>query len=733
MANRFDVGTPQKYVSIYPFQELAAIGEKLNARAGQAQQKMSAIEDAISKMEVEDQVITEGSTLGDQYTPGVQWASTGYGQFKNNLLNTVKTAHQDLVSRWQAGEISISDLERESNMLNNNILKDYNKLNLAAENSKVIKEINKKYRENQDISNPQNSFLLNPLAKAGSEFLKDPFALNYVGAPIAKLLTQMDYVNKYASGFKDSDIAQFQTAADKNGYIDYGKITGVTADRVKAVAQDVDTDPEIGSQLKQQAYRDVANMMDPNNSNFNAAVQKQYEGYKNQFIQSVLAKAVGQTTTHNLKFDRIGYDKQKEEEIKKRLTTSGDVIPTGTPLTIIQSNFPNLGKYIKEENGKLSLNTPNKLELIKEFVDEKIRKTNADPELSNAQKQINIAKIQTQALTGYFATHDYDTWEYNYLNKIRSEVESDLKKLATETGVSANWNYQALNKGKHPDWDKVLNEASDKYYHKFKFVNGVRKYNTAVSNSLSDDILKYGTSSYSFYDVDGNAITEDINNLLLNDKNKPNKTLTAVANGKVPVSNLPAYQITYFDKNTKKYKVAYAHPLGEVQRNLITASTQIKDQAVGLTSLLTGTPPEQERKINSYLNKNNLASENLIDNVSENQNIPKKLIVRKIQEKNPDLNTSEINSNVKIIGQNQIGNSYVATVAYRESTKDNFKIGIYEIKPNGEVKFRADTVNADEIQTEQFMNSSEGANLMENELSKSKIAERNLPSSDEEE
>ena len=730
MANRFDVGTPQKYVSIYPFQELAAIGEKLNARAGQAQQKMSAIEDAISKMEVEDQVITEGSTLGDQYTPGVQWASTGYGQFKNNLLNTVKTAHEDLTALWQAGEISISDLERESNMLNNNILKDYNKLNLAAENSKVIKEINKKYRENQDV--PNSPFVLNTLAKAGSEFLKDPFALNYVGAPIAKLLTEMDYVNKYASGFKDSDIAQFQTAADKNGYIDYGKITGVTADRVKAVAQDVDTDPEIGSQLKQQAYRDVANMMDPNNSNFNVAVQKQYEGYKNQFIQSVLAKAVGQTTTHNLKFDRIGYDKQKEEEIKKRLTTSGDVIPTGTPLTIIQSNFPNLGKYIKEENGKLSLNTPNKLELIKEFVDEKIRQTNADPELSYAQKQINIAKIQTQALTGYFATHEYDTWEYNYLNKIRSEVESDLKKLATETGVSAKWNYQALNKGVHPDWDKVLNEASDKYYHKFKFVNGVRKYNTAVSNSLSDDILKYGTSSYSFYDVDGNPITEDINNLLLTD-NKPNKTLTAVANGKVPVSNLPAHQITYFDKDTKKYKVAYAHPLGEVQRNLITASTQIKDQAVGLNSLLTGTPPEQERKINSYLNKNNLASENLIDNVSENQNKSKKLIVGKIQKENPDLNTSEINNNVKIIGQNQIGNSYVATVAYRESTKDNFKIGIYEIKPNGEVKFRGDTVNADEIQTEQFMNSSEGANLMENELSKSKIAERNLPSSDEEE
>lgn len=730
MANRFDVGTPQKYVSIYPFQELAAIGEKLNARAGQAQQKMSAIEDAISKMEVEDQVITEGSTLGDQYTPGVQWASTGYGQFKNNLLNTVKTAHEDLTALWQAGEISISDLERQSNILNKNILKDYNKLSLAAENSKVIKEINKKYRENQDV--PNSPFVLNTLAKAGSEFLKDPFALNYVGAPIAKLLTEMDYVNKYASGFKDSDIAQFQTAADKNGYIDYGKITGVTADRVKAVAQDVDTDPEIGSQLKQQAYRDVANMMDPNNSNFNAAVQKQYEGYKNQFIQSVLAKAVGQTTTHNLKFDRIGYDKQKEEEIKKRLTTSGDVIPTGTPLTIIQSNFPNLGKYIKEENGKLSLNTPNKLELIKEFVDEKIRQTNADPELSYAQKQINIAKIQTQALTGYFATHEYDTWEYNYLNKIRSEVESDLKKLATETGVSAKWNYQALNKGVHPDWDKVLNEASDKYYHKFKFVNGVRKYNTAVSNSLSDDILKYGTSSYSFYDVDGNPITEDINNLLLTD-NKPNKTLTAVANGKVPVSNLPAHQITYFDKNTNKYKVAYAHPLGEVQRNLITASTQIKDQAVGLNSLLTGTPPEQERKINSYLNKNNLASENLIDNVSENQNKSKKLIVGKIQKENPDLNTSEINNNVKIIGQNQIGNSYVATVAYRESTKDNFKIGIYEIKPNGEVKFRGDTVNADEIQTEQFMNSSEGANLMENELSKSKIAERNLPSSDEEE
>lgn len=343
MANRFDVGTPQKYVSIYPFQELAAIGEKLNARAGQAQQKMSAIEDAISKMEVEDQVITEGSKLGDQYTPGVQWASTGYGQFKNNLLKTVKTAHEDLTALWQAGEISISDLERESNMLNNNILKDYNKLNLAAENSKVIKEINKKYRENQDISNPQNSFLLNPLAKAGSEFLKDPFALNYVGAPIAKLLTQMDYVNKYASGFKDSDIAQFQTAADKNGYIDYGKITGVTADRVKAVAQDVDTDPEIGSQLKQQAYRDVANMMDPNNSNFNTAVQKQYEGYKNQFIQSVLAKAVGQTTTHNLKFDRLGETKKLQAEMNA-LQVSG-LIPGDVETIDIDPAFKDIVSY----------------------------------------------------------------------------------------------------------------------------------------------------------------------------------------------------------------------------------------------------------------------------------------------------------------------------------------------------------------------------------------------------
>lgn len=726
MANRFDVGTPQKYVSIYPFQELAAIGEKLNARAGQAQQKMSAIEDAISKMEVEDQVITEGSKLGDQYTPGVQWASTGYGQFKNNLLKTVKTAHEDLTALWQAGEISISDLERQSNILNKNILKDYNKLSLAAENSKVIKEINKKYRENQDV--PNSPFVLNTLAKAGSEFLKDPFALNYVGAPIAKLLNRMEYVNKYASGFSPSDIAQFKTAVDKNGYFDFGKVSGVLANKVRPLAENVDNDPEIGSQLKQQAYRDVANMMDPNDPNFNAAVQKQYGIYREKFIQDVLAKATYQTTTHNYKFDRIGYDKQKEEEIKKRLTTSGDVIPTGTPLTIIQSNFPNLGKYIKEEDGKLSLNIPNKLELIKEFQDEKIRETNANPKLNYFQKQINIEKIMIQG-----PGDEYKSWEYNYLNKIRNEVESDLKKLATETGVSANWNYQALNKGTHPDWDKVLNEASDKYYHKFKFVNGVRKYNTAVSNSLSDDILKYGTSSYSFYDVDGNAITGDINNLLLNDKNKPNKTLTAVANGKVPVSNLPAYQITYFDKTAKQYKVAYAHPLGEVQRNLITASTQIKDEAIGLTSLLTGTPLEQERKINSYLNKNNLASENLIDNVSENQNISKKLIVQKIQKENPNSDTSEINSNVKIIGQNQIGNSYVATVAYRKSTEDNFKIGIYEIKPNGEVKFRGDTVNADEIQTEQFMNSSEGANLMENELSKSKIAERNLPSSDEEE
>jgi hypothetical protein len=556
MANRFDVGTPQKYVSIYPFQELAAIGEKLNARAGQAQQKMSAIEDAISKMEVEDQVITEGSTLGDQYTPGVQWASTGYGQFKNNLLNTVKTAHEDLTALWQAGEISISDLERQSNILNKNILKDYNKLSLAAENSKVIKEINKKYRENQDV--PNSPFVLNTLAKAGSEFLKDPFALNYVGAPIAKLLTEMDYVNKYASGFKDSDIAQFQTAADKNGYIDYGKITGVTADRVKAVAQDVDTDPEIGSQLKQQAYRDVANMMDPNNSNFNVAVQKQYEGYKNQFIQSVLAKAVGQTTTHNLKFDRLGETKKLQDEMNA-LQVSG-LIP-GDPQTI---NMDSAFKDITSYNDKT-----------------KSHVLNRDPYIvmPEGSRQSGNIFLNERADVSFFKNKE--------INQQNEKIKKQLADIAIQLNQKAPTNKQEA--------EKLLNA----YLEETKYIQGQPVMDPKEQKVISEQ-FKNNPEKFSIYE-DGYG--KEAVAALTPEERKTFNALTPVSFKLNNGTFMTVYKGSYTDKNGA-LKQIYLRDIDDTKNSYVDIYANIRNNAMNIyqsnfKTKLENTNSEEYKKLNA--------------------------------------------------------------------------------------------------------------------------------------
>ena len=352
MANRFDVGTPQKYVSIYPFQELAAIGEKLNARAAQTQQKMSAVEDAISKVDVADQVLVEGSSIGDTYNPGIQWASTGYTQFKNNLLNTVKTGHDDLVRLWQSGEISISDLERESNALNNSILKDYNKLLAAGESSKIIDEVNKEYRKNPNAS--KAPFFLNELARAGSQFIKNPYSFIYTAAPMADLINEEEAANKYASGFKDSDIAAFKKAADENNYITYGKTTGVTRQRVLAGFAGFDDDPQIASQLKQKAYRDIANQMDPNSKEFESRVEKQYKIYKENFINKVLNKAVNEITTYDRKYDRQGEQARLKDELNM-LHTSG-VIPGDIGTIDIDPAFKNLVKY-DDKSGNWVLNS----------------------------------------------------------------------------------------------------------------------------------------------------------------------------------------------------------------------------------------------------------------------------------------------------------------------------------------------------------------------------------------
>ena len=122
----------------------------------------------------------------------------------------------------------------------------------------------------------------------------------------------------------------------------------------------------------------------------------------------------------------------------------------------------------------------------------------------------------------------------------------------------------------------------------------------------------------------------------------------------------------------------------------------------------------------------------MIDNVSANENIPKKLIVDKVLKDNRGADRSKVNNNIKILREYSIGNSYVALTAYRPDDKSDFKLGVWQIK-NGIPEFFGDPVNADQIQGQEFIESSEGQNILYDIMSDSKGAEKIIKNQEEQE
>lgn len=319
--NRFDQPIGQRYVSQYvplPFQELAALGENIQKRSQTADDQMSALEKMIADVNVANEVLSEGS--GDDI--GLKFRSTGYLDYKNELLNKVKTGHAELYDKYKNNEIDLREFEKRARDFNNQFKQDFSKLKLAEANSKVIEDMNKKIREHKQASS--NPFLLNQLGEQGTDFLKDPFIKEYHGASIDDALDLEKIKNEYAKDFK-SQIISSGAGTDKNGYIIYTDKSGVTRDRIiNSVNSTFDSDPFIGKQTREQTNR----WLRDNGLNWNSEIKLNngsvvkagdyyYGNLKQDFIEGVVAKAEQSDIKKQIKKDYLferALDKADEEK-----------------------------------------------------------------------------------------------------------------------------------------------------------------------------------------------------------------------------------------------------------------------------------------------------------------------------------------------------------------------------------------------------------------------------------
>lgn len=383
--NRFDVAQGQRYVSTYvplPFEELAAVGERMQKNTLAKEAEMSQLEKLIADTKVANQVFSEGS--GDDR--GLKYRNTGYGEYKNQLLDKARTAHQQITDDYLAGKLTPQQLAQKTNEFNNQFKTDYQKLKIAEANSANIFKQDEEYRKNQEVG--QKTYLANQLGKEGARLLSDPFGVDYKGAPINKGIDEIETLNKFAGQFQDKILKNSSSWKDQYGKIHYKSTTGVGENDIRTAVSAAFEQDNIGHDYRERVQRQLndsgkswndkieINVPTYDKQGKQTGTEKKkvnlgdyiYNHEKEQFTLGVIAKARKENPDEKIMSDEFGDWQKKraveDQDAKKHLIWTAATTPSdpnnpnntyaGMNNSISTSSFGKLWKF--DDKGELVSN-----------------------------------------------------------------------------------------------------------------------------------------------------------------------------------------------------------------------------------------------------------------------------------------------------------------------------------------------------------------------------------------
>ena len=323
--NRFSTVGQSEYTPQHvplPFEAIGALGEKITKEHEAKQAEADALANELNKIKVVNEVISEGA--GDDL--GIKSRSTGYGDFKNQVINKYTQANKQLADEYQSGKLDANQFSQRVSQLKSDFGGDYQKLKIAEANSAAIEEADKKYREAKHAG--ANPFVLNELAAEGSRLRANPYSVQYKGAPISDVADLEGLKNKYAEGFKSQVFSEGAGRTDKFGNIIYTDRSGVHRDRIiNSVASTFDNDPVLGSQTKEQTNRflrdrglDWDSEIALKDGTKVKAGDYYYNSLKEDFISGVVSKAESSDLSKQVKknwlYERSLNEKLAEDSVK---------------------------------------------------------------------------------------------------------------------------------------------------------------------------------------------------------------------------------------------------------------------------------------------------------------------------------------------------------------------------------------------------------------------------------
>lgn len=523
-SNRFDTSVNQQYVNQYvplPFDTIAAVGEKINKEYDDTQKEVDAFGNIINKINVVNEVMSEG----DANDPGIKNRSTGYGDLKNQVLNKYTIASKEMADGLVNGTLDLQKFKQKKAELEADLSQDIQKLRIAEANSAVISEMDKKYRENKDAQSSPH--ILNNLAEAGANLLKNPYTSEYKGAPIGEVYNlEKDGVNERASHYQDQIISSGAVRRDGFGNIVRTNKYGVIKDRIfDEVARGFEADTKLYGHYNDITIRGLKDRgVDLNTKEGKEEYIKEMNQHKGNFIQAVIDKAEKNVLHETVSKDIIGaenrahaYAEQKVAEQhafastaiqgeqgsiwnndKQALQVVADgLVDVNTKTGVVKTNWSNLGQSIVYSI--TDYNTGKFYQNITKNQSDAIEKANEVRMGALNWSRRSSSKYKTTPIT----TNSPD------INKI-----NQLNEFATKCAKAVGYNDQEikdLKLGNYKDhsWHNKIDEVMTAYnvLSKVKFGGVQLDYNLA---QIETRRAEQSPTSYQIYD-ETKKTAEDLN------------------------------------------------------------------------------------------------------------------------------------------------------------------------------------------------------------------------------
>jgi len=518
--NRFTKVGWNQPISMYaprPFEELYAVGQNMAKKHSEDEGKLGSLQKTFDDL---GPLATHVLSEGDKNDPGLKYRETGYEEYKNKVIKDIQEEHLKLADDYSTGRMNTQDFTKRSNDITRKFSSEYNKLKLAAENTKAINKAAEELSKNQDHFGREH--LLNELGAAGSRLLSNPWSSSYQAGAIGKAVNEEEEVNKSAQHYKEDLIKSgYGYKNPTTGMIEYRGKEGIVIGRVADEVNRTFDNTDMGKDAIQRVKRELNNRgyewntkAPDGKTNIGDYL---YSKYKEDYKQAVIDKVVYQKEDLKIEKDwkyAADYQHKLDNDIVRFSTQGMGINPqtvekSSSDLTNNISKFSDSISELNKLKSTLVENSPEWVNADAQVKWNEIQLKKRNEMKAKAEQVVNgKTTASDKALFNKFGEWDPSNFgDGNYsrlLKKYNLPSTSTVKELFEKMGgtLSDAAKLTGAYNRKNESIDKYLKSTSDNYTIQPNLITVDNTKDLKTSKAI-EELYNHGNGSWQVFDENG--------------------------------------------------------------------------------------------------------------------------------------------------------------------------------------------------------------------------------------